>query len=318
MTDAARVVGVDIGGTKIAAAAVAADGTVLARLAAPTPRGAPALLDAVAELVGRLPVPGPPAAVGVGAPGVVDTATGTVVSATAVVPGWAGTAVGDELRRRLGCVVVVDNDVRMMAAGEARLGAGRGFDDVLFVSIGTGVGGALTRGGRIAHGPHFTGGEIGHLLVPAAGPVACGCGRRDHLEAAVSGPAVAADYARRTGERLTAVEVAARFRAGDADAAAAIGQAGALAGRALAGLVSAVDVSAVGVGGGVAQIGGAFLEPLAAALRAEVLPPLRDIVVGAARLGTDAPLIGAALASRDALGAGPPTGGGVVVGGRGR
>lgn len=266
----------DIGGTKIAAALVDAGGAVQWRGRAATPRtGGDDVLAVAARLLdgaGDAPV----RALGVGAPGVIDPETGRVVSATEVLPGWAGTPVRDVLAERTGLPVAVVNDVRAMAYGEAQVGAGVGYHRVLHVSVGTGVGGALTTGGRLEHGAHGTAGEMAHLLVPERGPVPCGCGRRDHLEAVVSGPAIAA--------------------AGDAP------HAGAVLGRALAGLLAVLDPDAVVVGGGVAQRGAPFLDAVAAAFRAEALPPLRATPILAARLGTDAPLVGAALLAMTAQG----------------
>jgi glucokinase len=265
----------DIGGTKIAAALVGEDGTVLRRGRVSTPRaGGGAVLPAAIQLLdgfGDVPV----RAVGVGAPGVIDAETGRVVAATDVLPGWAGTRVREVLADRTGLPVTVVNDVRAMAYGEAQAGAGAGYHRVLHVSVGTGVGGALTTDGRLEHGAHGTAGEMAHLLVSERGPVPCGCGRRDHLEAAVSGPAI--------------------------DATGDAAHAGAVLGRALAGLLAVLDPDAVVIGGGVAQIGAPFLDAVTAAFRAEALPPLRATPIVPARLGTDAPLVGAALLAMTVL-----------------
>ncbi|ROO85714.1 glucokinase [Actinocorallia herbida] len=292
--------GIDVGGTKIAVGVVDQDGQVVARGAGPTPRtGGRAVLDAVAGLAAEVAAGLPVRAAGVGVPGVVDGG-GTIVSATDTLPGWAGTEVRAGLGDRLGVPVAVDNDVRVMALGEAVLGAARAAEEALFVSVGTGIGGAFTLGGRPRRGPHGTAGELAHLLVPEAGDTACGCGRRDHLEAVASGPAIAAAYRRRTGgDLLPLTAVAERMRAGDPDARAAVTGAARLLGRTLAGVLSAMDADLVVIGGGVAGIGAAFLDPLAEALRAEVLPPLRAVPVVAAELGTDAPLVGAALLAGD-------------------
>ncbi|MFF0523596.1 ROK family protein [Actinomadura nitritigenes] len=272
----------DIGGTKIAAALVDRSGTVLRRGRVPTPAGGgDAVLAAAAELLDGLGLAGSDVrGLGVGAPGVIDPDTGRVVSATDVLPGWAGTPVRETLTALTGLPVTVVNDVRAMAYGEARAGAGAGHHRVLHVSVGTGVGGALTTGGDLDHGAHGTAGELAHLLVPERGPVPCGCGRRDHLEAAASGPAIAAT--------------------GDAP------RAGALLGRALAGLLAVLDPDAVVIGGGVAQIGAPYLDAVAAAFRDEALPPLRATPIVPARLGTDAPLVGAALLAGTLLAGSPP------------
>ena len=289
-------VGIDIGGTKIAAAVVASTGTVLARGSVTTPRtGAIDVLAAAAGLVREVTGGSAPCALGVGSPGVIDPASGTVWSASAVLPGWAGAQVVSELERRCHCPVGVDNDVRMMALGEATHGAGRGYADALYVSVGTGVGGAIWRAGRVWRGPHSTAGEIAHLLVPVDGAIPCGCGRRDHVESAASGPAIEAAYAVRTGCRRDLREIAARIEGGDSAAAGVVEQAAGVLGRALAGFVSAIDVEAVIVGGGVSLIGDSFLAPLRRALSGEVLAPLQGISVCHAELGADAPLIGAAM-----------------------
>lgn len=301
-------VGVDIGGTKIAAAlvhdpaVVDPDGGGLHHKATvPTPRtGGGAVLAAVAALVAEVAGGAAITAVGVGAPGVIDARTGAVGSATDILPGWAGTAVRAELERLLGRPVAVENDVRAMARGEADCGAGQDFTDALFVSVGTGIGGALQRDGRLVRGPHGSAGELGHLLVPARGVLACGCGRHDHLEAVAAGPAIAAAYGPQTdGTVLTLPAVMALVRAGDPHAQRVLTEAATVLGRALAGVLSVIDADGLVIGGGVASIGVGFLGPLADALHAEVLAPLAELPVRAAELGTDAPLIGAALLARE-------------------
>jgi glucokinase len=295
MTGRGLFLGVDVGGTKVAAGLVDADGTVRAQQTRPTSRhGGGAVLAQVVELVAAVDPGRAARALGVGSPGVV--VAGAVVSASAILPGWAGTRVQAELEHRLGLPVVVDNDVNVAAFGEVGTRADLAQVDALFVSVGTGLGGALLRSGRLVHGPHGTAGEIAHLLVPATGTLPCGCGRLDHLEAVVSGPAMAAGYGARTGRTgLTLQEVAARRAAGDPAAEAVVREAATLLGRALAGLVAAVDVDAVVLGGGVAQLGEALRAPVAAAFAAEALPPLRGVPVTTATLGTAAPLVGAAL-----------------------
>ena len=276
-----QTIGVDIGGTKIAAGLVDAAGRLVRAERAATPTGGGSrVLDVACSLVARLRVGADVTAIGVGAPGVVDPSSGVVLSATDVLPNWAGTPVRAELSARTALPVVVDNDVRAMALGELRFGAARGFDTVLFVSVGTGIGGALVFAGRLRRGGHGTAGEIAHLLAGETGPIRCGCGAPDHVEAVASGAAIAA-----------------------ASRPDALSHAAAVLGRALAGLVTALDVDAVVLGGGVVRSGSAFLDPLADALRAGVLPPLRELPVLPALLSTDAPLVGAAALAADSLAA---------------
>lgn len=289
--------GVDIGGTKIAAGVVDDVGRILARFRRDTPRtgrGSDVMIQVV-DLIGEIAADYPVAAVGLGAKGVIDTVNGIVLQDGDTLPGWGGTDVAGPVQAAFSVPVAVDNDVRVTALGEARRGAGHGFDRLLVASIGTGVGGGLVFGGEIVHGAHGTAGEIAHLLVPGRGALPCGCGRRDHLEAVAAGPAIAAEYSLRTGRdgvRLT--EVAELMRAGDEVAKAAIGDAGRVLGAALAGLATAVDVDAVVIGGGVAQIGPEFLEPARESFVDAVLEPLKTVPVLVAALGNDAPIVGAA------------------------
>lgn len=292
------VIGVDIGGTKIAAALIGRDGTVVERAIAPTPAGA--VLAAAIALIKQLDPT--PRAIGVAAPGVVDVVHGVIRSATAILPCWAGTEVAKELQRTFACDVAVDNDVRTMALGEARVGAGREFPDALYVSIGTGLGGALYREGHVVRGPHGSAGEIAHLLVPVptgADSARCGCGRAAHLEAYACGPAIERAYLDLTREKRPLPEIAERLRAGDTTAKYVVDQAATLIGRALAGLLASVDASAVIIGGGVAQLGPSLLDPLSAALHGEALAPFERIPVLPARLGLDAPLVGAGMLAQD-------------------
>lgn len=302
-TDRAPAIGIDIGGTKIAAGIVQQHGTVTRVVRAATPsEGGQAVLDTAADLVRELTAQDDVAGIGVGAPGIIDPIHGVVRSATDIVPGWAGVAVCAGLRRRTGLPVAVDNDVRAMALGESAAGAGKDRTDVLHVSVGTGIGGALVRSGRLVRGGHGSTGEIAHLLVPAAGRIPCGCGRHDHLEAVAAGPAIAAEYTARSGstEMIDLPDVVSRMRAGDHHARTAITTAATLLGRCLAGVVTAFDLDAVIIGGGAAQIGADFLRPLTTALDGEVRPPGRAAPVLPATLGTHAPIIGAALLASEA------------------
>ncbi|MEU0560176.1 ROK family protein [Dactylosporangium sp. NPDC006015] len=302
-------IAVDIGGTKIAAGLVEDTDRVLERTQVGTPSGGPAILDATARLVREMHGHAERwgvevGAAGVGAPGVIDPATGTVRSATDIVPGWAGTAVSAELTARTGLRTAVANDVRVAAMGVARDPAVAPFRDVLHVSIGTGVGGALLRHGAAVAGPHASTGELAHLLVPVRGAIPCGCGRMDHLEAAVAGPAIAAVYARHVGvDALSLTEVVARLRAGDRVADIVVRGAGRLLGRALAGLVAAVDVDAVTLGGGVALNVAEFSGAVGEAFREEALPPLRSVPVLVPATGADTALLGAAHLARTAAAA---------------
>ncbi|HYT25128.1 MAG TPA: ROK family protein [Actinomycetota bacterium] len=293
-----RLLGVDIGGTKIAVAVVdPASGAVIARRAVSTPaqEGPVAVVEAAADLAARVLVAYPATAAGVGAPGVVDARRGVVATSTGVLPGWEGTAVAAELERRLGLPFAADNDVNAAALGEARYGAGRGLDSFLLVVVGTGLGGAIVQGGRVLRGATGTTGEIGHVPVFGVDGVVCSCGSSGHLEAVVAAPAITAAYHRATGEPGVDIRVIARrATAGEAEAVATLAAVGTVFGRTLGGLVNTLDPEAVVLGGGVMQAGPPIWEPLEAALRAEVLPSVSGVPLRPAALGVDAGVIGAA------------------------
>ncbi|MFC8297886.1 ROK family protein [Micromonospora orduensis] len=286
------VVGIDIGGTKTAAALVDRAGRVLERREAPTPArsGPEAVLDTAARLAGDLlgATTGP---VGVGTAGTVDPATGSIGYATDSLPGWTGTPVADALAARLGRDVRVINDVNAAALGECWAGAGQDRADVLLVAVGTGLGGAVIRDGRVEAGARGAAGEVGHLPAQGAERLRCGCGRYGHLEAIASGSGLAAAYAIETGTHVTGRTVAERAAAGDGAAQRVVERAGAVLGAALAGLVALLDPDAVLVAGGAA---GPLLPAASAAYSAEVPAGWADVPLLPATLGVDAVLVGAA------------------------
>lgn len=294
------LVGVDVGGTKIAAALVTPDGRLGRTVERPTPAadGPAAVLDAIAEAVRALPGHRSARGVGVGTGGVVDRRHGVVRSANALLPGWAGTDLRAELGARLGLPVVADNDVNAFALAEQRFGAGVGHRAVLYVSVGTGIGGALVLDGALYRGAHFTAGELGHLAVPEAAGRPCNCGRVGHLEAVAAGPALSARYGELTGTRdVSATDVrvvAARAADGDAHAARVIAAGAAALGRALGGLVNTLDVERVVVGGGVLGVGDRYWRPLTEAFAAELLPGPSGVRPVRAALGPRSAVVGAA------------------------
>ncbi|MEU7404380.1 ROK family protein, partial [Streptomyces sp. NPDC044948] len=265
------VIGLDLGGTKIAAALVGADATVLARHTRPTPatRGAGAVLDALAEAALAVRAPGT-TAIGVAAAGVIDPVTGTVTSATDTIRGWAGTRLATGLADRTGLPVACDNDVRAAAGPEL---AGLGDDGTLiYAAVGTGVGGAVAAAGRMLHGAAGIAGHLGHLPSPEAAGLPCTCGATGHLEAIAAGPAITAHYARLGGTPADRLQtVAERAAAGDGHATEAITLGARATGRALGGLANALGPHRVVVTGGVPRIGALYRDALCAAFAAEPL-----------------------------------------------
>ncbi|MEJ7648534.1 MAG: ROK family protein [Nakamurella sp.] len=304
-------IGVDIGGTKIAAAVVESAGhgvqlPVDVRRAA-TPAGATAILQVCADLVDALRAGYDIAAIGVGAPGIIDTVTGTVDAASEVVPGWAGARIAATLQHSSGLPVRVENDVRAFARAELQLGAGRGFERCLYVAFGTGVGGALVLDGVLLDSPHSTVGEVAHLGVSVPGSRACGCGRSGHLEAVACGPAMAAEYRRRTGAEPTATaeDLGRAAAAGDSAARGVIADAARIAGEALAGVVSALDLEAIVVGGGAAEVHPDFVPMLGETVNGARWPRGSAVAVLRGQFGSSAPILGAALLGATAVAGSP-------------
>ncbi|WP_091653751.1 ROK family protein [Micromonospora pallida] len=289
----APLVGIDIGGTKTAAALVGPDGVVLGRCQAPTPaRSGPAVvLDTAARLARELLDGAGAGPVGVGTAGTVDPATGTVRYATDSLPGWSGTRVADELRERLNRPVRVVNDVNAAALGESWVGGGRGRPHLLLVAVGTGLGGAMIQSGRLLTGARGAAGEVGHLPVPGAERLRCGCGRVGHLEGIASGTGLSAAYALQTGLEIAGRAVAQRAAAGEPAALAVVDRAATALGRALAGLVTVLDPQAVVVAGGAADT---LIPGARAALTAELPAAWADVPLLPAGLGADAVVVGAA------------------------
>ncbi|GGY47736.1 ROK family protein [Streptomyces sp. ARC12] len=295
-TTGAVVIGLDLGGTKIAAALFAPDGAVLARHTRATParEGSAAVLDALAAAAAEVDPDGLASLIGIAAAGVVDPRSGMVTSATDSIRGWAGTALGAGLADRTGLPVACDNDVRATAGPElTALADSRG--SLLYAAVGTGVGGALAVDGRMLHGAAGIAGHLGHLPSPEAAGLPCTCGATGHLEVIASGPGITAHYARLTGTRPDRLEtVAARAAEGEQAAVRAITTGATAAGRVLGGLANALGPDRVVVGGGVPRIGALYRDALATAFAAELMPPLRGLHPEPPLHGGDAAVRGAA------------------------
>ncbi|MFE9175017.1 ROK family protein [Streptomyces sp. NPDC007126] len=298
--DAPVFAGVDIGGTTTQVVLCDRELKVLdrAEVATPARSGGRAMIDAVLDALAvvRARTPGRTAAVGVGAAGVVDAVSGHVLVASDSFTNWAGFPVAAVLRTALGVPAFLDNDVNAFLRGEIACGAAAGEADVLGMTLGTGVGGALWTGGELRAGAHGAAGEIGHI--PGFGDLPCTCGGRGHLETLASARSVRARYGERTGRELTAREVADAARDGDADARAVYAAAGAGIARAIVMTAGLVDIGTVVIGGGVS---GAWtlLEPLIQE-RLAAEPPIsgHPVKLLRAALGSDAVPLGAAARAR--------------------
>ncbi|MBS43200.1 MAG: glucokinase [Nocardioides sp.] len=308
-------VGVDVGGTKVLAGVLDADGRVVRTALRSTPgrRVSPGMVeDALTEAVAEVADGRTPDAVGLAAAGFVDVDRERVMFAPHLP--WAGEPVRARLEDRWGVRVVLDNDANCAAVAESRLGAARGATSALVLTLGTGIGGALVLDGHVLRGAQGMAGEFGHMQVVPDGR-GCECGRSGCWEQYCSGNALLRFARARVGveptmltdlcggrpERLTGPQVTDAAEDGDLVARQAFASVGESLGRGLAALVAAFDPEVVVVGGGVSAAGDRLLDPARAALARHlvgadhrVLPPVR---VG---LGADAGLVGAALLAEEA------------------
>jgi fructokinase len=256
---AARI-GVDLGGTKIEAVALAGDGDIAARRRIATPKGDyDATIRAAAGLVTEIEAEiEADATVGIGIPGIASPDTGLVKNANSV---WLiGRPLARDLEAALAREVRIANDANCFALSEALDGAALGAGVVFGAILGTGVGGGIVIDGRILVGANSIAGEWGHnpLPWPATGETPgpeCYCGRRGCIETFLSGPGLAADHLAVTGSSLDATEIARRADDGDGAAATTLVRYVERLARALATVINAVDPEVIVLGGGLSNVG---------------------------------------------------------------
>jgi glucokinase len=311
----AQAIGIDVGGTKTAALRVAADGSILARETLPTPaQDTQATLETIVRAA-RAVLSSHVGAVGIGAAGLVERATGRLTFAPNIA--WRDVPLVQHLRDALTLPVLAENDATAAAWGEHRLGSGHGHDDLLLVTVGTGIGGGIVGDGRLFRGAHGFAAEIGHQIVEPDGPP-CGCGNRGCWEQVASGHAIAregreavrrdpgsvlgrlvgGDPARVTGQVVTSAALG-----GDETAMAIVARVGRRLGQGIAGLVNVLDPEIVVVGGGAIKAGDLLLEPARSAFLDAVEGPGHrpPVPIVEAALGNDAGAIGAAILALEEL-----------------
>ena len=289
------VIAIDVGGTGIKAGLVDDTGALLHVERHPTgaARGAEAVLATILDIATGLAkrAEGAARAAGIVVPGVVDERHGIATWAANI--GFREVPLRDLVAGHLGLPATLGHDVRAGGAAEARLGAGRGYEHMIFMAIGTGIAGAHVVHGVSFAGAHGAAGEVGHLIVRPGGPK-CGCGALGCLEAVASAAAIGRTYAERTGTSATAADVAARASAGEAAAQAVWADAVDALADGLHATVTLNDPEVVVVGGGLAEAGDALLVPLAAALAGKLTFQRKPALVKAA-LGDEAGCLGAGL-----------------------
>lgn len=289
-----RRLGIDVGGTKCLAVMLDERGEVLDRRRRPTPRGADAIVATLVALIESFDLAIDDwSSIGLGVPGLV-TRDGTIVSSPNL-PDVENFPVGEQLSRRLGRPVAVDNDANCAARAEWQVGAARGRDDVLVVTLGTGIGGGVVSGGRLVRGHQGFAGEIGHVVVVADGRE-CACGRRGCWEQYASGTALGRLAREADCGWADATDVRRAAEADDRRALSVIDEFGRWVALGVASLVHAFDPESVVIGGGVAHradvVRSATERWLGEYLYASHVRTLPAVLL--AELGEDAGAIGAA------------------------
>jgi glucokinase len=293
--------GIDIGGTKIAAGVVAEDGEILVQDRRATPaRNARAVIEAIGDLAAQFR-DHDPTAIGIGVAGLVDAARSRVMMAPNLA--WQDEALRDAVEEATRLPTVVENDANAAAWGEYRFGAGRGVTDLVTVTVGTGIGGGIVSGGELQRGAHGMAAEFGHIRVVADGRL-CGCGRRGCWEQYASGNAlvrITREFAveRRaeaglllslgdgTPEGISGRDITEAARQGDPVAVAAFETVGTWLAVGMVDVAALLDPAVFVIGGGVVDAGDLLLGPARRIFAQDVvgkdfreLPPILPAALG--------------------------------------
>jgi glucokinase len=279
------LVGVDLGGTSLLAVATSTKGKVLGRKKSKThaEEGASAVLDRIIKTI-RKAVHDADAkvkhvrAVGIGAPGPLNPKTGVILHAPNLGPTWNELPVAELLSERLGCPVYLGNDVNMGAVGEYALGAGKGYEHVVAIFVGTGIGGGIILNGQLYRGVRYTAGELGHVVLMAGGPL-CGCGKHGCAEALASRTAMEREVRARIAagqdsivpalleesgrSTMSSSVIEAALDAGDEVVREVLAEAEYYMGLLVANVVNTLDPEVIVLGGGVVErLGERYIEPV--------------------------------------------------------
>jgi len=272
-------IGIDLGGSKILTALVSTQGEILTRDYQATPKGVTTVIQVILNSVNRTLAPADLpftrlSAIGIGAAGITNTETGIVVTSPNL-PDWHNVPLRDIIEREANKKTFLTNDAKAAALGELYFGAGQGVHNFVYVTIGTGIGGAIVINGELYSGVIGAAGEVGHMTIDANGPL-CHCGNRGCWEALASGFALTREaklqiqrgvstsilhYANGDVTEVTAKMIQTAAEHGDTIAKGLIAQTGYHLGIGLANLINILNPELIIIGGGLANIGDRLLEP---------------------------------------------------------
>ena len=306
-----NAIGVDVGGTKIAAAVVTPEGEVLNEVRYPSSGPKERLLSSMARSVNEVRDGFEVGGVCLAVPGTVSTVENKIIDAPNLHT-IEGIPLKDELEERTGLTTTVENDANAAAWGEFRFGAGSEVSHLIFITLGTGVGGGVISHGVLLRGAQGAGGEMGHITIQATGP-RCGCGNHGCLEALASGTAIARRAREVASEEpdsalgqlaveraVLGEDVAGLARQGDEAAISVLRETGVWLGIGLAGFVNVFNPEIIAIGGGAARAGDLILDAARHEVRLRAMSPSRDLVeIKEATLGADSGVLGAAALARN-------------------
>ena len=301
----------DVGGTKIAAGVVTPEGRILKEARYPTPASPVRLLDSIARAVLEVKDGFEIDGVCLAVAGLVLAEENKVVFSPNL-HAVEGIPLKDKLEPRIGLPLTLENDANAATWGEFRFGAGSEVDHLVFVALGTGIGGGVISHRMLVRGAQGSAGELGHVTIQATGP-RCACGNHGCLEALASGTAIRRRARELASEnpgsalgrlaadrRVLGEDVTRLAREGDGVAVAVLEEAGRWLGIGLAGFVNVFNPEVIAVGGGVMAAGELILEAAREEVRLRARPPSRDLVqIKEATLGPHSGLLGAAALARD-------------------
>ncbi|GAA4424584.1 ROK family protein [Georgenia halophila] len=312
------VLALDIGGTKLAAAVVTADGRTHSLRIVPTRReqGPDTVITRLLEVGRRVldDVGTAVAAVGVACGGPLDATSGVLLRPPHL-PGWVDVPIGNRVSEAFGVPSSLENDATAAALAEHRFGTGRGTSTMVYLTVSTGVGGGVVVHGRLHRGAALNGGELGHLMVRRGGR-RCTCGRTGCVEAYAAGSSIAERAAEalasgadgheasllRASDTPTAEDIARAARAGDPLARSLWADAVDALGSAVTDLVNVFEPELVVLGGGVVRSGEQLLAPVRRIVADEAMGPAgRAVRIRAAALGEEVCVVGAAAVAQDML-----------------
>lgn len=303
------IVGVDLGGTKISAILADASGNIVARDLRDTlaQQGPEEVIRRIIESIKQVATVADIAGIGIGAAGTCEASTGIVASSPHL-PGWRNVPLKDIIHQEFGLPTYLDNDANVAALGEYYFGAGVGIDNLIYVTVSTGIGGGVIIDGKIYRGVSGSAGEIGHMTIDVNGP-RCACGNIGCWETLASGTALAREAVRRIEagaqtnilsfaqgdiKEVSAKTIFLAAQQGDRLANDLISRTGYYVGVGLVNLVNIFNPELILIGGGLSQMGQLLLDPALRVVEERAFElPARAVRIEIAGLGADAGVLGA-------------------------